>query len=276
MKVLQIRNVQLGGVLSDLARDVRGIGQERAQKPEGPELDGEAETGMVSPPLGHELSVGVVQKEGPLQLCASRRSGESPRRLPAHRRDSTGMLGRRESSPTWARLWRPFSVDSSSRPGRHWRRASRRRPRSAFVAMRARRRAAADPGVRQRSRPRTDDVADHHHLDRAHHDDRDPGPEGTEPARLSEAEEQPGQRAGDAQPPPRGRPPPPDRQPGDGGEDHSAEGGARQAHRTFVGWRGRDGNQEDPYHRTDDPEDDHEDAHPPWAVLSHALLYGAA
>ena len=56
----------------------RRIGEERAQEPHGAQLNPETETGVVTPALVHELSVGVVQVEGPLQLHLGRRSGESP------------------------------------------------------------------------------------------------------------------------------------------------------------------------------------------------------
>jgi hypothetical protein len=74
-----IGDAELGGdVLSDLEGDVRWIREERAQEPHGPQLHPEAETGVVTPSLVHELSVGVVQEEGPLQLRSGRRSRESP------------------------------------------------------------------------------------------------------------------------------------------------------------------------------------------------------
>ncbi len=73
----RISDPQLSGdVLGNLRGNVGRVSEECTQEPHRPQLNPEAQAIGITPPLLYELSVGVVQEEGPLQLCPGERSSE--------------------------------------------------------------------------------------------------------------------------------------------------------------------------------------------------------
>jgi hypothetical protein len=67
----------LAEILQHLVRHVQRIGQEAPDEPGRGQLEGEAETGVCTAPLGDQRSICVIEEEEPLQLRL-RRSARVP------------------------------------------------------------------------------------------------------------------------------------------------------------------------------------------------------
>ncbi|KQM07901.1 hypothetical protein FF86_1001157, partial [Frankia sp. CpI1-P] len=75
----RVRNVQLAReVVHHHPRHLQRIAQERPQETHRPELNGEPQPRVLAPVPAHELPVGVIQEEEPLQLSPHRLTIEPP------------------------------------------------------------------------------------------------------------------------------------------------------------------------------------------------------